>query len=133
MMDRKKRIPESRRKLRTTLPAHRRTAVLNGTIAQIGSQYLLTLKAVNCVNGESLASTEAQAGDKDHVLDALGKTASEIRNRLGESLNTVQKFDTPLAEATTPSLEALQAFSEGYKVLYGPEGSPAAIFQTRPS
>jgi tetratricopeptide (TPR) repeat protein len=102
-------------------------AVLSGSIAQIGSQYLLTLKAVNCVNGESLASTEAQASDKDHVLDALGKTASEIRNSLGESLNTVQKFDTPLAKATTPSLEALQAFSEGYKVLYGPEGSPAAI------
>ncbi len=102
-------------------------AVLNGSIAQIGSQYLLTLKAVNCVNGESMASTEAQASDKDHVLDALGKTASEIRNRLGESLNTLQKFDTPLAQATTPSLEALQALSEGYKVLYGPEGSPAAI------
>jgi tetratricopeptide (TPR) repeat protein/predicted Ser/Thr protein kinase len=102
-------------------------AFLDGSIAQIGSQYLLTLKAVNCVSGESLASTEAQASDKDHVLDALGKSASEIRNKLGESLSTVQKFDTPLAQATTPSLEALQAFSEGFKVLYGPEGSPAAI------
>jgi serine/threonine protein kinase len=71
-------------------------AVLDGSIAQIGTQYLLTLKAVNCVSGESLASTEAQASDKNHVLDALGKTASEIRNKLGESLSTVQKFDTPL-------------------------------------
>jgi serine/threonine protein kinase/predicted Zn-dependent protease len=102
-------------------------AVLDGSIAQIGTQYLLTLKAVNCASGQSLASTEAQASDKNHVLDALGKTASEIRNELGESLSTVQKFDTPLEQATTSSLEALQAFSSAYKVLYGPEGSPAAI------
>jgi DNA-binding winged helix-turn-helix (wHTH) protein/tetratricopeptide (TPR) repeat protein len=86
-------------------------AVLDGSIAQIGSQYLLTLKAVSCSNGNFIASTEAQATDKDHVLDALGKTASEIRNKLGESLTTVQKFDTPLVQATTSSLEALKAFS----------------------
>jgi serine/threonine protein kinase/tetratricopeptide (TPR) repeat protein len=91
-------------------------AVLDGSIAQIGTQYLLTLKAVNCVSGESLASTEAQANDKSHVLDALGKAASEIRTRLGESLSTVQKLDTPLEEASTPSLEALQAYSLGWKV-----------------
>ena len=102
-------------------------AVLDGSIAQIGTQYLLTLKAVNCASGKSLASTEATASDKNHVLDALGKTASEIRNELGESLSTVQKFDTPLEQATTSSLEALQAFSSGYKFLYGPEGPPAAI------
>jgi eukaryotic-like serine/threonine-protein kinase len=90
-------------------------AVLDGSIAQIGTQYLLTLKAVNCASGESLASTEAQAGDKNHVLDALGKTASEIRNKLGESLSTVQKFDTPLIQATTPSLEALKVYSLGMK------------------
>jgi len=88
-------------------------AVLNGSIAQIGTPYLLTLKTVNCSNGETLASTEAQASDKNHVLDALGKTASEMRNKLGESLSTVQKFDTPLEQATTPSLEALKAFSSG--------------------
>ncbi len=91
-------------------------AVLEGSIAQIGAQYLLTLKAVNCVGGESLASTEAQASDKDHVLDALGKTASEIRNKLGESLSTVQKLDTPLEQASTSSLLALQAFSSGAKI-----------------
>jgi DNA-binding winged helix-turn-helix (wHTH) protein/tetratricopeptide (TPR) repeat protein len=100
--------------------------VLHGSIAQIGRQYLLTLKAVNCVSGDSLASTEAQAGDKDHVLDALGKTASQIRNKLGESLSTVQKFDTPLEKATTPSLEALKAFSSGYRVA-GTTGSAAAM------
>jgi len=92
-------------------------AVLDGSITQIGMPYLLTVKAVNCVSGESLASAEAQASDKNHVLDALGKTASEIRNNLGESLSTVQKFDTPLEQATTPSLEALKAFSSGVKVL----------------
>jgi serine/threonine protein kinase len=102
-------------------------AVLDGSIAQIGKQYLMTVKAVNCVSGESLASTEATASDKNHVLDALGKTASEMRNKLGESLSTVKEFDTPLEQASTSSLEALQAFSSGYKILYGPEGSPAAI------
>ncbi len=96
-------------------------AVLEGSIAQIGSQYLLTLKAVSCSSGEpgeSLASTEAQASDKNHVLDALGKTASEIRNKLGESLSTVQKFDTPLEQATTTSLEALQAYSLGHQIMF---------------
>src|SRR5579864_6988873 len=94
-------------------------AVLDGSIAQIGTQYLLTVKAVNCASGESLASTEAQASDKNHVLDALGKTASEIRNKLGESMSTVQKFDTPLEQATTSSLEALQAYSAGYRAAIG--------------
>jgi serine/threonine protein kinase len=103
------------------------TAVLNGSITQIGAQYLLTLKAVNCVSGESLASTEAQASDKSHVLDALGKTASEIRNKLGESLSTVQKFDTPPEQATTPSLEALQAFSLGHKTMVGKGDYAAAV------
>jgi eukaryotic-like serine/threonine-protein kinase len=88
-------------------------AVLEGSIAQIGTPYLLTLKAVNCSTGGTLASTQAQASDKNHVLDALGKTAAEMRNKLGESLSTVEKFDTPLEEATTPSLEALKAFSSG--------------------
>jgi eukaryotic-like serine/threonine-protein kinase len=101
-------------------------AALDGSIAQIGTQYLLTLKAVNCSNGESLASTEVQAGDKNHVLDALGKTASEIRNKLGESLSTVQKFDTPLDQATTPSLEALKAFSSGHKIFVA-TGATGAI------
>jgi eukaryotic-like serine/threonine-protein kinase len=101
-------------------------AVLDGSIAQIGTQYLLTLKAANCVSGESLASTEAQASDENHVLQALGKTASEIRNQLGESLSTVRQLDTPLEQATTPSLEALKAYSSGIKVL-NTTGSDAAI------
>ena len=115
LMDRKpdeKLTPEIARELcQRTASA----AVLDGSMAQIGTQYLLTLKAANCTSGESLASTEAQASDKNHVLDALGKAASEIRKKLGESLNTSQKFDTPLEQATTPSLEALQAYSLGRK------------------
>jgi len=99
-------------------------AVLDGSIAQIGTPYLLTVKAVNCANGATLASTEAQASDKNHVLDALGKTATEIRNELGESLSTVQKFDTPLEQATTPSLEALKAFGSGRQAASPPLGIP---------
>jgi serine/threonine protein kinase/tetratricopeptide (TPR) repeat protein len=101
-------------------------AVLDGSIGQIGTQYLLTVKAVNCVSGETLASTEAQASDKNHVLDALGKAASQIRNKLGESLSTVEKFDTPLQQATTPSLEALKAFSSGFRMI-STTGSDTAI------
>ncbi len=101
-------------------------AVLDGAIAQIGTQYLLTVKAVNCASGENLASTEAQASDKNHVLGALGTAASSIRNKLGESLGTVRKFDTPLEQATTPSLEALKAFSLGRELMYS-KGATAAI------
>jgi serine/threonine protein kinase len=104
----------------------RSAAVLDGSIAQIGNQYLLTLQAVTCITGESLASTEAQASDKNHVLDALGKAAVDLRNKLGESLNTVQKFDTSLADATTPSLDALKALSSGTKVQFA-SGSATAI------
>jgi serine/threonine protein kinase/tetratricopeptide (TPR) repeat protein len=91
-------------------------AVIDGSIAQIGTQYLLTLKAVNCASGESLTSTEAQANDKNDVLDALGKASLDLRNKLGESLSTVREYDTPLADATTSSLEALKAFSSGSKI-----------------
>jgi eukaryotic-like serine/threonine-protein kinase len=102
-------------------------AVLDGSIGKIGTQYLLTLKAVNCESGKTLASTEAQASDENHVLNALGKVSVEIRNKLGESLSTIQKFDTPLEEATTPSLEALRAYSSGMQAVRtkGPDaGTP---------
>jgi serine/threonine protein kinase/TolA-binding protein len=101
-------------------------AVLNGSIAEIGTQYLLTVNAVNCSSGESLASAEAQASDKNQVLDALGNVASQMRSKLGESMSSMQKFDTPLEQATTPSLGALKVFSSGRKVL-GTAGSAAAI------
>jgi eukaryotic-like serine/threonine-protein kinase len=104
------------------------TAVLDGSIAKFGTQYDLILKAVNCVSGDSLASTEASASDKNHVLEALGITASGIRKKLGESLGTVQKFDTPLDQATTPSLDALKAFSSGHKILFATGAAEAIPF-----
>src|SRR2546427_11877589 len=90
-------------------------AALDGSIALIGTRYVLILKAVSCANGDLLASTEAQANDKSHVLDALGKAASEMRRKLGESLSTLQKYNTPLEQATPPSLKALQAYTLGGK------------------
>jgi eukaryotic-like serine/threonine-protein kinase len=93
----------------------RSTAVLNGSIAQIGTRYLLTLKGVSCSTGDSLASTSVQARDKDHVLDALGKAAAGMRKKLGESLASVQKYDVPLQDVTTSSLDALQAYSLGQR------------------
>lgn len=102
-------------------------AVLNGSIALVGTQYLLTLRALNCANGESLASAQAQATDKNHVLDALGKLASEIRSKLGESLASVQKYDVPPEEVTTASLEALKAYSLGYRTMITKNDYPAAI------
>src|SRR5271156_5821857 len=105
-------------------------ATLNGSIAQIGNEYTLILKAINCVTGDTLASTEATASDKSHVLDAMGKAASEIRGKLGESLSTVKKFDTPVEQASTSSLEALQAFSQGRKQI-GSNDFASAIPQMR--
>ena len=102
-------------------------AVIEGSIAEIGAPYLLAVNAVDCSNGETLASTEAQASNKNQVLDALGKASSEIRSKLGESLSTVQKFDTPLEQATTPSLEALKAYSEGMRAISTDNDTPAAI------
>jgi eukaryotic-like serine/threonine-protein kinase len=102
-------------------------AALDGSISQIGTRYLLTLKAVNCSNGESLASTEAQASDKNHVLDALGKVASEIRRKLGESLASVQKYDELADNVTTPSLEALKAYNLAYQAMVVKADCPAAV------
>jgi eukaryotic-like serine/threonine-protein kinase len=102
-------------------------AFLEGSIAQIGTQYVLILKAVDCSSGESLTSTEAQANDKSHVLDALGKAASEMRSKLGESLSTLQRYNTPLEQATTSSLEALQAYSFGWST--EDDAAAAAFFQ----
>src|SRR5712675_2372914 len=106
------------------------TAALDGSIALIGTRYDLIVKAVNCVNGDLLASTEAQANDKSHVLDALNTTAWEMRRKLGESLNTAQKYNTPLEQATTPSLEALQAFSLGAKATFAGDVAAVAFFRS---
>jgi tetratricopeptide (TPR) repeat protein len=88
-------------------------AMLNGSISNLGNQYVITLEAVNATNGESLAREDVQANSKEDVLTALHKAGSSLRRELGESLASVQKYDKPLAEATTSSLEALKALSLG--------------------
>ena len=89
--------------------------LLSGSIASLGSQYILGVKALTCASGDVLVQEQVQVGHKEEVLDALGKLASHLRQRLGESLHSVQKFDTPIAAATTSSLEALQDYSRGMK------------------
>jgi DNA-binding winged helix-turn-helix (wHTH) protein/Tfp pilus assembly protein PilF len=101
-------------------------AVLDGSIASLGSQYVLGLRARACTTGDVLAEEQAQATRKEDVLKALSEVARKFRSRIGESLTTVQKYDTPLAEATTPSLEALKAYSEGWKILSS-SGPAAAL------
>ena len=87
-------------------------AMLTGTIANLGKQYVITLDAVNS-NGESLAREQSEASSKEDVLNALHKAGTQLRSRLGESISSVQKFDKPLAQATTSSLEALKSFTLG--------------------
>jgi eukaryotic-like serine/threonine-protein kinase len=100
-------------------------AVLNGSIANLGSQYVLGLRAVDCRNGRVLDAEQAQVARKEDVLNALSQIASRFRTRVGESLATVEKYDTPLVDATTPSLEALKAYSLARKK-FATEGDIAA-------
>jgi eukaryotic-like serine/threonine-protein kinase len=102
------------------------TAVLEGSIAPIGSQYVLQLQAKNCRTGEILDREQIQVAKKEDALNALGQIASHFRKRVGESLTTIQQRDTPLAEATTSSLDALEAYSTGWK-LHTTTGTIAAL------
>jgi serine/threonine protein kinase/tetratricopeptide (TPR) repeat protein len=101
-------------------------AYLSGSIASLGSQYVLGLNAVNCQTGDSLAEEQERATGKEQVLAAMDKAAANLRAKLGESLSTMQKFNTPLEQATTPSLEALKALTSGNRVLYA-TGPVAAV------
>jgi eukaryotic-like serine/threonine-protein kinase len=101
-------------------------AVLDGSIAPVGSQYVLGLRAKNCRTGDVLDEEQVQAARKEDVLNALSQIASRFRTRVGESLSTVEKLDTPLEEATTPSLEALKAYSVAWKV-NAARGGAAAV------
>jgi DNA-binding winged helix-turn-helix (wHTH) protein/tetratricopeptide (TPR) repeat protein len=101
-------------------------AVLDGTISSLGNQYVLGVRAKECRTGKILAEEQVQAQKKEDVLSALGQVASRFRVQLGESLTTVEEHNSPLAEATTPSLEALKAYSTGWKVAYS-EGDAAAL------
>ena len=101
-------------------------AVLDGSIASLGSQYVLTLRAKDCRSGDVLDEEQVQAARKEDVLNALSQIASKFRTRVGESLSMVKSHDTPLAEATTPSLEALKAYSVGWQVSFS-SGSAASV------
>jgi serine/threonine protein kinase/Tfp pilus assembly protein PilF len=93
-------------------------AVLEGSISSLGSQYILGLRAQVCRTGDILAEEQIQAAGKEDVLNALGKIASKFRTRVGESLTTVEKHNTPLETATTSSLEALKAYSTAMQVSF---------------
>lgn len=88
-------------------------AMLTGSLAKIGNQYVFSVTAMNCQTGDSLAAEQAQASGREAVLGAVGAVASKLRNKLGESLASIQKYDEPIENATTPSLEAFRAFSLG--------------------
>ena len=105
-------------------------AYIAGSISSLGSEYVLGLKAVNCQSGDTLAEEQVTAESKEKVLDALGEAASKLRGELGESLATVQKFDVPLAQATTSSLEALKAYSLGEKPSRERPGRSPALLST---
>ena len=101
-------------------------AYIAGSIASLGTEYVLALKAVNCQTGDTLAQEQVTAPAKEKVLNSLGDAASKLRRELGESLATVQKFDVPLGQATTSSLEALKALSLSIK-LREEKGNEAAL------
>jgi len=105
-------------------------AVLDGEISSLGSHYLISLNAVACSSGDTLAKEQAEASGKEEVLKALSRASSSLRNKLGESLPSVQKFDVPI-EATTPSLEALKNYSMGRNTLRERGDAPAIPFFKR--
>jgi serine/threonine protein kinase len=102
-------------------------ATIEGSIASLGSQYVLGLNAVNCHNGDVLAHEQVPANGKEQVLKALGDAATKLREKLGESLASVQKYDVPPENVTTSSLEALRAYSLGYEAYYAKNDGHAAI------
>jgi serine/threonine protein kinase/tetratricopeptide (TPR) repeat protein len=106
-------------------------AYIAGSIASLGSQYVLELKVVNCQSGDVLAQEQTTAAAKEKVLESLGEAASKLRGELGESLATVQKLDVPLSEATTSSLEALKAYSMGLATWHEKGDAPAIPFFKR--
>jgi serine/threonine protein kinase/Flp pilus assembly protein TadD len=102
-------------------------ATIEGSISSLGSQYVVGVKAVNCHSGDLLAQDQATANGKEQVLKALGEAAAKIREKLGESLVSVQKYDAPAGNVTTPSLEALQAYTLGFQAQVVKNDAPGAI------
>jgi eukaryotic-like serine/threonine-protein kinase len=105
-------------------------AYLTGSISNLGSQYVIGLSAVNCQTGDALMKEQVTADAKEHVLSALGQAADKLRERLGESLKTVSNLSTPIEQVTTPSLEALQAYSMGRNaLLHGDNTTAVPLFR----
>ena len=106
-------------------------ATIEGSISTLGNQYVLGIRAVSCHDGEILAEEQDTAAGKEQVLKVLGRLATRLREKLGESLASVQRYDAPLENVTTPSLEALQAFTLGYRamILKADHAGAAAQFQ----
>jgi eukaryotic-like serine/threonine-protein kinase len=114
---------------RTAIEVCQRTGskvAVQGSISSIGTAYLIGLTAIRCDNAEAIAHEQVEATRKEAVVDALGKVTAQLRRRLGESLPSIQKYDAPLQQATTPSLEALKAYGQAY-LTRGRLGDSAAI------
>ena len=113
--------PDARLTPETAFQLCRRTqssAVIDGSIANLGDEYVLGLKAVNCQTGDTLAEEQVRVNGKEHVLGAMDKASANLRRKLGESVKSLKTFDTPLEQATTPSLEALQDYSLALKQFF---------------
>ena len=101
-------------------------ATLSGSISSLGSHYAISLKAVNCEDGSLLDVEQVEASDREHVLAKLSEAGVRLRNKLGESLTLIHKYDVPVEQATTPSLEALQAYSRAVR-MRSTQGDAAAL------
>lgn len=106
-------------------------AVIDGSIAKLGTQFVINLKTVNCPTGDALAEVQATAGSKEQVLQALVDATTSIRIKLGESVGTVEKFNAPIEQVTTPSLDALQAYSFGRRMMNKQDQAAAVPFFQR--
>ena len=106
-------------------------ALVSGTIARLGQQYVITLEAVHAQTGATIAIQQGEAPDAEHVLRTLGATATGLRGRLGETLGTLQRYNAPIEQATTPSLEALKAYSAGIALIQREDGRAALPFFER--
>jgi serine/threonine protein kinase/tetratricopeptide (TPR) repeat protein len=106
-------------------------AMLAGSISSLGSHYVITLEAINVQNGDAIAREQGEAESKEQVLSTLGRVASQLREKLGESLGSIKKFDAPIEQATTSSLEALKAFSQGNELRQKGQDREAIPFYKR--
>jgi len=106
-------------------------AYISGSVANVGSRYLIGLNAINCQSGDVFANTSAEAENRDSVLKALDQAAGSLREKLGESISSIQKFNKPLLDATTSSIDALEAYSQGRRVRYSSDGDASLPYFVR--